>query len=107
MLMITVQMPGVTGYDNKMTLQTLTVNKDTSLAMELQKKPLGPSRKNGVMDQDKYRKWSIQRNWTDHDYHVQDINYVSHTTVKNYVQQHSLLNIHFVGRMRNPMECGI
>ena len=70
MLMITVRMPGVTGYDNKMTLQTLTVNKDTSLAMELQKKPLGPSRKNGVMDQGKYKKLASQQKWTAYEYHV-------------------------------------
>ena len=34
------------------------------------------------MDKGKYRKWSIQRKWTDCEYHFQDSKYVSHTSLE-------------------------
>ena len=46
------------------------------------KKLSGPSRKNGVIDKCKYRKHTSQRKCTEHEYRVQDINNVTHTSVK-------------------------
>ena len=38
-------------------------------------------RRNGAMYQSEYRKWLIQNNWTESDYHIKDKKYLSHTTV--------------------------
>ena len=65
-----------------MSMYTSTVKNYISLEMEFQKNILDPSRKKYVMDQGKYRKWASQRHWTEREYHVQDKQYVSQTSVK-------------------------
>ena len=65
MLMKNVKLPGALGYDKHTEIHTSTQKGDISLAREFQKQLLDPSRKNGVIDQGKYWKWSSERKWTD------------------------------------------
>ena len=74
-----------------MEFYTSTVNKYISIKREYQKNMSDSSRKNGVMDQERYRKWAIQHKWTEHEYHVQDIKHMLHRNIKYYVIQPSLL----------------
>ena len=54
MLMKNVQLPGASGYGKYMTMHTSTVKKDINISREFQKYLSYQSRKNDVMDQDKY-----------------------------------------------------
>ena len=73
-LMTLVQLNGASGYYKQMAIHISTVNKDISLARELQKHLLEPSRKNVVIVQGKYRKRAIQLKWDVSEYYVQDKN---------------------------------
>ena len=64
MLRTPVQLPGVEVYDTHIEIHTSSVNTYISIARELQKNLLDPSRKNSVMDQGKYIKWASQQKWT-------------------------------------------
>ena len=65
--METVPLLGVSVYDKQVVMYTSTVNKVINFARELLKKILEPLRKNGVIYHGKYRKWVIQKLWTNHD----------------------------------------
>ena len=62
------QLPGAERYYTHMEIHTSTPNEDIILAREFQKCLSDPKRKNGVIDQDKYIKWSIQIKWDVHEY---------------------------------------
>ena len=70
--MVTVQLPGTTGSETQTSMNTSTINNNTSLAQEFQKHLSHALRKNGVLYQVKYIKQASQRKCTGREYHVQD-----------------------------------
>ena len=54
--MVTLQLHGLKCYDTQMAMQSTTKNADVSLPQLFQKHLPNASRKNGVIDQGKYRK---------------------------------------------------
>ena len=70
--MSTVQLPGSNRFDSQMQMYTGNLKYDVSLAKELQHFPTKNNRKNGVIDQVKYKKRYMERNWIYRQYHVQD-----------------------------------
>ena len=61
-------------------------------------------RKDGVIDQVKYRKRVSKRKWTDREYHVQDNADVSHKCVKIYCDTNQFPELPFCGPYPKP--CG-
>ena len=59
-------------------------------------------RKHGVIDQVKYRKIHIKREWKDREYHVQDNYYVQQKYVKIYCDTNQLPTLPFCGSHPNP-----
>ena len=55
--MTTVQLPVSKWFDTKMASQTATKNTDVSLALEFQKHSSNKSRKNGIFDDVKHKKY--------------------------------------------------
>ena len=61
-----------------MQIHTCNQNNDVSLDKEFQQHLTNKYRKDGVIDQGKYKKRFIERKWTDIQYHVQDNADVTH-----------------------------
>ena len=59
-------------------------------------------RKNGVVDQGKYRKISSERKCTDREYHVQDNTAVAHKYVKMYCDTNQFPSLPFFGPHPKP-----
>ena len=55
MLMTKVQLPGSKGYEKQMEMHTNTQKEDISIARDFQKHLSNTARKNGVIDQGKYK----------------------------------------------------
>ena len=82
--MSTVQLPGSNRFDSQMQMHTGNQKDDVSLAKELQHFMTKNNRKNGVIDQVKYKKQYMERKWTYRQYHVQDNSYVEKQDLKIY-----------------------
>ena len=82
--MSTVQLPGSNRFDSQMQMHTGNQKDDVSLAKELQHFMTKNNRKNGVIDQVKYKKQYMERKWTYRQYHVQDNSYVENQDLKIY-----------------------
>ena len=74
-----------------------TQKNDVSLAKLFQKNLSKEHRKNGVIDQEKYRKRVSKRKSTDREYHVQDNADVPHKDVKMYCDTNQLSALTFCG----------
>ena len=77
-LMSTVQLPGSNRFYSHMQMHTGNKKDDVSLANEFQHYLTKCQRKNGVVDQGKYKKIFMERKWIERQYHVQDNADVSH-----------------------------
>ena len=83
--MSTVQLPGSNRFDSQMQMYTGKQKYDVSLAKELQHFPTKKkNRKNGIIDQYKYKKRYMKRKWTYRQYHVQDSSDVENQYLKTY-----------------------
>ena len=82
--MSTVQLPGLNRFDSQMQMYTGNQKDDVSLAKELQHFLTKNNRKNGVIDQVKYKKRYMERKWTHRKYHVQDSSDVENQDLKTY-----------------------
>ena len=80
----TVQLTGSNRFDSQMQIHTGNQRYDVSLAKEFQHHLTKYHRKNGVIDQGKYKKLFMEIKWTDRQYHVQDNSAVSHKDVRMY-----------------------
>ena len=76
--MPTVQLRGAADYDS----HTSTANTDISLEREFQKHISDPTQAHGLLDHGKDRNFSSRLKCTDHEYHVQEKNYMSRTSVE-------------------------
>ena len=82
--MYNVQLPVSKTFDSQILMHSCAPRNDFSLAKESQKHLSKDHRKDGVIDQGKYRKISSKITWTDREYHVQDSSDVAHKDVKMY-----------------------
>ena len=80
----TVQLPGSKKFEKHILMHSCIPKKDFSLAKQFQKHLSKENRKNGVIDQRKYRKIPSKRKFTYREYHVQYNTDVSHKYVKMY-----------------------
>ena len=78
-------------------MHNVTQNYDVSLAKEFQKHLIEKHRRDGVIDQGKYKKTFMERKWTDIQYHVQDNDDVSHQDVKTYCSTNKFPELSFCG----------
>ena len=83
-LMSNVQLPGSNRFDSHMQMNTVNQKYDVSSAKEFQQHITKDHRKNGVFGQVKYNKISMERKFTDIQYHVQDNPDVAHQYVRMY-----------------------
>ena len=95
--MTNVQLPGAAAYDSQMEIHTSNVNTDTSLSREFQKHLSDPTRAHGLLYHGKDIKHASKRKWNDCDYHVQERNDVSHTSVKMSCATTKLPELSFCG----------
>ena len=65
-----VQLPGSVRFDSRIKMHTGTERKDVNLDKEFKDHMEGEHHKNGVIDQGKSRKISMERKWTEIKYHV-------------------------------------
>ena len=75
-------------------------NNYVSLAMEFQQHLTKEHHKNGVIDQDKYKK--MERKWTYRKYHVQDNADVEHKYVRIYYDTNQFPALSFFGPYSKP-----
>ena len=89
-------------------MQMHTVNQkyDVSLAKEFQRHLTKEHCKNGVFDQGKNNKRSMERKWTDRQYHVQDNCDVAHQYVRMYCNTNKFPEISFLVLITNLMAQG-
>ena len=73
-----------------MQMHTSTKNNDVNMDKEFQQHPSKNHLKNGVIDQEKYRKTASERKWTDIDYHIQNNSDVEQKYVKIYYNKKKL-----------------
>ena len=88
--MSTVQLPGSKIFDSQMKIHTGNQNYDVSLAKEFQHHMTKEHRRNGVFDQGKNNKKSMERKWTERQYHVQDNADVAHQYLRMYCNTNKL-----------------
>ena len=87
---------------SKIIMYSSTQNNDFSLAKELQKYLSKEHRKHGFIDQEKYRKISSKRKWTNREYHVQDNSDVAHKDVEIYCDTNQFPKLPFCGPHPKP-----
>ena len=78
-----------------MASQTATKNTDVSLALEFQKHSSNKSRKNGIFDDVKHKKYQWKKNWTNIEYNVQHNKYAEHQGVKIYCATNHFPSLNF------------
>ena len=83
-------------------MHTGTENKDVSLAKEFKDHLEGEHRQNGDIDQGKSRKISMERKWTERNYHVQDNASVELKDVKIYCNTNKFPALPFCGPHSKP-----
>ena len=71
-LMSTAKLPGSNILDSQMQVHTVTQKDDVSLSKEFQQHLTKKYRKDGVIDQGKYKKIFVERKLTDKQYHIHD-----------------------------------
>ena len=70
--MSNLQLPGSNIFDYQVQIYTGNQNNDVSLAKEFQQHLTKEHRKNGGIDQGKYKKRASERKCTDREYHFHD-----------------------------------
>ena len=85
--MSTVKLPGSNIFDSQMQIHTGNQKYDVTLDKEFQHYLTKENRKNGVIDQGKYKKIFMERKWTYRKYHVQDNADVAHQDVRMYCKK--------------------
>ena len=83
-------------------MQMHTQKYDVSLAKKFQQHLTRKHRKDGVIDQGKYKKRFMDRKWTDRQYHVQDNATFEHQDVKMYCNTSQLPELSFFGPHSKP-----
>ena len=101
-LMSTVKPPESNRFYPQMQMHTGKHKYDVSLAKEFQHHLTKEPRKNGVIDQGKYKKRFMERKWTDRQYHFHDNADVAHQDVIMYCKTNQFPALPFCGPYSKP-----
>ena len=101
-LMSNFQLSGSNIFDSRMQIHTRNQNNDVSLSKKFQHHLTKQHRKNGVIDQGKYRRIFMEIKWTDRQYYAQDNADVAHKDVKMYCNTNRFLLLSFCGPHSKP-----
>ena len=101
-LMSTVKSTGSNIFGSHIQMHTGNHNNGLSLAKELQQHLTKEHRKDGAIDQSKYKKRLMELKWTERHYHVQDNAAIVHQYVKMYCNTNQFPEFTFCGSYAEP-----